>query len=321
MKLLVTGASGFIGRHLLQLLKSETLNVLGRTEPVFEFPLKPSYNFYKSDLTPSGEYYDSLQGVDVVVSLAGRAHLMSDTSENPLESYRYVNTHSTLNLAEQAANCGVKRFIYISSIKVNGESTTSIEPFNIDSDPNPLDHYGQSKLEAEKKLIELAKKTGMEVVIIRPPLVYGPGVKANFSALSRLVSKGIPLPFSSLTRNRRSLVSVYNLCDLILVCSVHPKAANNVFLVSDDHDISVSEMIDYMAKPLGRNGRQFPVPEWCFKFVGKVLGKSIMVDRIIGSLQVDISYTKSTLDWSPPQTLEASFEQAMNIYVNNKNEN
>ncbi|GHZ42263.1 glycosyltransferase [Vibrio cholerae] len=223
-----------------------------------------------------------------------------------------------LNLAKQAIKKGVKRFIFISSIKVNGESSQLNKPFTSSDLHASQDDYGLSKAEAELQLQEVAKDSGMDVVIIRPTLVYGPGVKANFSSLMNLVSKGIPLPFSCITNNKRSLVSVDNLVDLVITCIDHPKAANQVFLVSDDHDVSTSEMVREMAIALGKPTWQLPVPIWCYKLAGKLFNKSDVVDRLIGSLQVDISHTKETLDWAPPQTLQEGFKKTAEAFLSSK---
>ncbi|CFW10481.1 UDP-glucose 4-epimerase [Vibrio cholerae] len=243
---------------------------------------------------------------------------MNDDSSDPLSEFRAVNTEGTLNLARQAAKTGVKRFIFLSSIKVNGESTSGRQSFTAFNTRSPEDPYGQSKAEAEEQLLELGKQTGMEIVIIRPTLVYGPGVKANFASLMSLVAKGIPLPFGCISNNKRSLVSVDNLVDLIITCIDHPKAANQVFLVSDDHDVSTSEMVREMAIALGKPTWQLPVPIWCYKLAGKLFNKSDVVDRLIGSLQVDISHTKETLDWAPPQTLQEGFKKTAEAFLSSK---
>ena len=229
-KILLTGYSGFVGSHLLNTLNSYyTVSLLGRTPPK-----NVDFNFHQSELNELSDFSESLVDVNVLIHCAARAHIMNDDCQDPLTEFRKVNTHGTLNLAKQAAAAGVSRFIYISSIKVNGDSTEVNKPFKYNDKHNPLDPYGLSKSEAETALFELGKKTGMEIVIIRPPLVYGEGVKANFASLMNLVKKGLPLPFRWINKNNRSLVSVYNLCDLITVCIIHPKAANNVFLASDD---------------------------------------------------------------------------------------
>ncbi|EMP95096.1 UDP-glucose 4-epimerase [Vibrio paracholerae 87395] len=243
---------------------------------------------------------------------------MDDSEAEPLTLYREVNTAGTVNLAKQAIDSGVKRFIFISTIKVNGEGTLVGCPFKTEDNHAPEDDYGLSKSEAEKQLVAIAKDSGMEVVIIRPTLVYGPGVKANFASLMNLVSKGIPLPFGCITKNKRSLVSVDNLVDLIITCIDHHKAANQVFLVSDDHDVSTSEMVREMAIALDKPTWQLPVPIWCYKLAGKLFNKSDVVDRLIGSLQVDISHTKETLDWAPPQTLQEGFKKTAEAFLSSK---
>jgi nucleoside-diphosphate-sugar epimerase len=227
-----------------------------------------------------------------------------------IENFRSINTHSTLYLAQQAADAGIKRFVFISSIKVNGESTSKKLPFTAFDTHCPQDPYGISKSEAEEQLMALGKETGLEIVIIRPPLVYGEGVKANFASLMKLVGKGIPLPFRAINQNKRSLVSVYNLVDLIKVCIDHPKAANQVFLVSDDNDLSTAEMVALMAKAQNNKNLALPVPVWCFKLIGKLLNKNDVVDRLTGSLQLDITHTKETLGWQPPYSVEHGFKKA-----------
>ncbi|MBA5762790.1 SDR family oxidoreductase [Vibrio sp. 404] len=311
-KVLVTGATGFVGQVLLRMLPPST-HTIGRSKPIHPC------TFFELDFNDSLDYATAFDGVEVVVHCAARVHIMNEESKNPLEEYRRLNTYATLHLAKQAAIKGVKRFIFISSVKVNGESTSGRSPFTADDNRAADDFYGQSKSEAEEQLLQLAKDTGLEVVIIRPPLVYGPGVKANFSALMNVVSKGIPLPFGCINTNKRSLVSVDNLVDLIVTCIEHPKAANQVFLVSDDHDVSTSEMVREMAKALGKRDWQIPVPLWCFKLLGQILNKEPIVGRLIGSLQVDISHTKETLNWHPPQTLEEGFRKTANAFLQSKN--
>lgn len=243
---------------------------------------------------------------------------MDEKLNTSVNLYREVNTFGTINLAKQAIQAGVKRFIFISSIKANGEITEVDMPFKSDDKRSPKDGYGLSKSEAEEQLLKLAEETGLEVVIIRPTLVYGPGVKANFASLMNLVSKGIPLPFGCITNNKRSLVSVDNLVDLIITCIDHPKAANQVFLVSDDHDVSTSAMVREMAKALGKATWQLPVPIWCYNLTGKLFNKSDVVDRLTGSLQVDITHTKETLGWIPPQSLEEGFKQTADAFLQSK---
>lgn len=301
---LITGATGFIGKNLTKIINdSYSLKLLSRSGVQGE-------NHYNADIAEDADYLNLLNNVEVVVHCAARVHIMDDLAKDPLSEFRAVNTAGTLNLAKQSAQVGVKRFIFISSIKVNGESTTSTRPFTAHEIPAPEDPYGISKAEAEEQLLGLGKQTGMEVVIIRPPLVYGDGVKANFASLMKLVSKGFPLPFRAIKYNKRSLVSVYNLVDLIKVCIEHPKAANQIFLVSDGHDLSTAEMVALMAKVQNKKNLAIPVPVWCFNFAGKLLNKQDVIERLTGSLQLDITHTKNTLNWSPPYSVEHGFKLA-----------
>lgn len=310
--ILLTGYSGFVGGKLIKILYKENhLTLLGRTKNEFG-------KCFNALVDGISNYQFALDGIDIVIHCAARVHVMSDKSIEPLNEYRQINTVGTLNLARQAVNAGVKRFIFISSIKVNGEKTEQKKPFTASDDHSPEDFYGQSKSEAEKQLLQLGLDSGMEIVIIRPTLVYGPGVKANFASLMNLVSKGIPLPFGCITQNKRSLVSIENLVDLIITCIEHPKAANQVFLVSDDHDVSTSEMVCEMARALDKPTWQVPIPICCYKLVGKLFNKSDVVDRLTGSLQVDISHTKETLGWKPPQTLQEGFKQTAQAFLQAK---
>ncbi|MEN9017643.1 MAG: SDR family oxidoreductase [Hellea sp.] len=307
MKILVTGGSGFVGTKLIADLPFEDLICVGRNKP---FNVK-EHQFIRANIDAQTDYISALRGVNVIIHVAARVHIMNDMAEDPITEYREVNTLGTLKLAKQAADAGVKRFIFISTIKVNGESTSNISPFKSSDVPNPEDPYGISKSEAEEQLIELGKKRGLEVVIIRPPLVYGEGVKANFASLFKFVGKRIPLPFRAITNNKRSLVSVYNLVDLIKVCIDHPNAANQIFLVSDDKDISTSEMVALMAKVQSCPNYSLPLPVWCFHLLGKLLSKQDVIDRLVGSLQVDISHTKNTLNWTPPFSIEEGFAKCI----------
>jgi UDP-glucose 4-epimerase len=304
MKLLLTGYSGFVGSQLLDNLKSGyTLSLLGRTPPK-----NMDLDFHQSQLDELSDFSKPLTDVNVLIHCAARAHIMNDESQDPLTEFRKVNTHGTLNLAKQAASSGVSRFIYISSIKVNGESTEAKSPFKFDDKHAPKDPYGLSKSEAEIALFQLGKKTGMEIVVIRPPLVFGEGVKANFAALLKLVGKGLPLPFRCISQNKRSMVSVYNLVDLIKTCIEHPKAANQVFLASDDNDLSTADMIALMAKVQGKRNFALPVPVCLFDLAAKLLNKQDVVSRLTGSLQLDIEHTKNTLNWKPPYSVKHGFK-------------
>jgi UDP-glucose 4-epimerase len=250
-----------------------------------------------------------LVGITTVVHLAARVHVMRDTEAYPLAAFRVVNVVETLSLARQAAAAGVRRFVFISSVKVNGETTQPGHPFTADDAPAPLDPYGISKMEAEQGLRQIAAETGMEVVIIRPPLVYGPGVKANFSAMMRWLQRGVPLPLGAID-NQRSLVALDNLVDLIITCISHPAAANQTFLVSDGEDVSTSELLRRMGRAMGRPARLLPVPAGLLKLAATLAGRRDMAQRLCGSLQVDIEKTRQLLGWSPPLTLDQGLKKA-----------
>ncbi|MGI2259760.1 UDP-glucose 4-epimerase family protein [Shewanella sp. GXUN23E] len=312
--ILITGPNGFLGRHIIKNVSDRALVLLGRGS-VSKFP---RYPYFQAEINSQDNYSQALAGCKTVIHCAARVHVMDEQEKNPLALYLETNAAGTLNLARQAIEAGVKRFIFISSIKVNGESTRLNKPFS-EADPHrPEDDYGVSKSEAEQLLLDVAKGSEMDVVIIRPTLVYGPGVKANFASLMNLVSKGISLPFGCITHNKRSLVSVDNLVDLIITCIDHPKAANQVFLVSDDCDVSTSQMVREMALALGKSTWQLPVPIWCYKLAAKLFNKSGVVARLTGSLQVDITHTKQTLDWTPPQTLQQGFKQTAEAFLQSK---
>jgi len=239
---------------------------------------------------------------------------MSDTSSDPLTEFRKVNVEGTLSLARQAAAAGVRRFIFISSIKVNGEGTVLGAPYHADAQPLPADPYGISKMEAEQGLRALAADTGMEVVIIRPTLVYGPGVKANFLNLMRWLHKGVPLPFGAI-HNLRSLVALDNLVDLIVTCIDHPAAANQTFLVSDGEDLSTTELLRRMGTALGKPARLFPVPSRLIEVGAAMLGKQALAQRLCGSLQVDISKTRELLNWTPPVSVDEALRKTAKHFL------
>jgi len=315
MTILVTGTTGFVGGAVITelLLQKRKAKAIVRTH-------KHSFKqaTYVDAINAKTDFSQALEGCTTVIHSAARVHVMNDTSASPLEDFREVNTRGTVNLAKQAAAAGIKRFIFISSIKVNGEATVIGQPFTTQDPRSPEDDYGQSKSEAELQLLEIAATTAMEVVIIRPCLIYGPGVKANFAALMNLVSKGLPLPFGCITDNRRSMVSLTNLVDLIIRCIDHPKAANQVFLASDDHDLSTAELVSHMAKALNKPIRLLPIPLFLYRLAGKILAKQAVIDRLLGSLQVDITHTKTTLDWQPPQTIEDGLKQTADAFLQDK---
>lgn len=312
--ILITGSNGFLGQHIVRAIGDQSLSLLDRDS----FNKNPGSVFFQAEINGNDKYSQPLSSCKTVIHCAARVHIMEDQVDNPLYMYREANTAGTLNLANQAVKAGVKRFIFISSIKVNGESSEYNKAFKYNDIRNPQDDYGVSKSEAETQLIKLSEVTGLEVVIIRPTLVYGAGVKGNFSSLMSLVSKGIPLPFGCITTNKRSLISIDNLVDLIVTCIDHPKAANQVFLVSDEHDVSTSEMVREMATALGKSTLQIPVPVWCYKLAGKLFNKSDIVDRLTGSLQVDITHTKETLGWTPKETLQEGFKKTAVAFLQSK---
>lgn len=302
MNLLLTGATGFLGRRLATALESKPdVNLTAAVRRPFESLTANIVDV--QDLDANTNWSTALVHQDVVIHAAARAHIMKDEVADPLAEYRRVNLEGTLNLARQAAAAGVRRFIFISSIKVNGEQTPLGQPFTADNTPAPEDAYGVSKWEAEQGLLQLATETGMEVVIIRPPLVYGPGVKGNFASMIKLVEKGLPLPLGAI-HNQRSLVSVDNLVDLIITCIDHPAAANQVFLAGDGQDLSTTELLRGVAQAMGRPSRLIPVPASLLMLGATLLGKKAVARRLLGSLQVDISKARHLLGWEPPISVE-----------------
>ncbi len=292
-KIVLTGGSGFLGTHLLNHEMFREALVIGRTHPA-------NHQYFESISFDSIDTLaEVLQGKDVLVHAAARAHVMKEGAKSALEEYRNINTVGTLNLAKQAAIAGVKRFIFISTIKVLGEQTESGQAFKSDDAFNPQDPYSISKVEAEVGLKLIGEAYGMEIVIIRPPLVYGQGVKGNFASLLKLARLSIPLPFRSI-QNKRSLVSVENLVDLIVVCLNHRNAKNKTFLVSDDDDMSTSVLFSRLAESGGYKGYIFGIPLTILYVSLRLLGKLAIYERLCGSMQVDIEYTKSQLSWKPP---------------------
>ena len=308
MTCVVTGSTGFVGQALITRLADEAQPVRPIVRRATDAASATSM-VVESPWT-NADWGDALKGARAVVHLAARVHVMKERTDNPLMAFRATNTHITLELARHAADAKVRRFVFVSSIKVNGEHTAAGKSFRASDAPCPEDNYGISKREAEDGLREIAAATGMEVVIVRPPLVYGPGVKANFAALMNAVKRGLPLPLGSVTENRRSLVALDNLVDLLITCIDHPAAANQTFLVSDDEDLSTADLLRRLGDAMGRPARLLPMPPALLRAGAALLGKSDMAERLLGNLQVDITHTKQTLGWTPPITVDEGLRRA-----------
>jgi nucleoside-diphosphate-sugar epimerase len=300
---LVTGASGFIGKRLVarlsDLRRFRVRAVVRRQAPDMGGALEQTAF---GDIAAGSDWREVLSGVLIVVHLAARAHVMHECAAEPLEAYRHVNVDGTLNLARQAAAVGVQRFVFISSVGVNGNATT-LSPFSESDPPRPEEDYAISKSEAEQALRELSRQTGMEVVIIRPPLVYGPAAPGNFGRLVRLAQRSIPLPFGAV-HNRRSLVALDNLVDFIITCMEHVAAANETFLVSDGDDVSTGELIRRLRRAMGQPSRLVPVPPILLMAASATIGYREAARRLIDSLQVDISKARRVLGWTPPVSVD-----------------
>jgi UDP-glucose 4-epimerase len=304
MKILITGANGFIGSHLCQELSNRGIifRATARSSNTNNYA-----DFVSCDLETTESLNQLIDGCDMVVHLAGRAHVTSDDSQ---EKYQVANEFVTQRLANAAAQNGIARFVYISSIKVNGESSGPGLPIRQSDTPNPLDNYGRSKLAAEQALQEICRANNMDYVIIRPTLVYGKGVKANFSALISAVKRGLPLPIATV-KNARSMIGINNLIDLIVATCANPHAANQTFLASDGNDISTPALVRLIAQSLNRPSRIFPFPVFVLRLLAVVVGKSSFIDKLTGSLSVDISHTTSTLNWQPPFSTESEVAKAV----------
>lgn len=310
--ILLTGASGFVGTALLAALHEAGHSI----RPVYRQERTGSADTEVIVPTICGttDWGPHLGDVDVVIHLAARVHIMNDAARDPLAEFREVNVGGTISLARQAARHGVKRFIFISSIKVNGEWTTTGNAFCADDIPTPRDPYAISKFEAEAGLRQIAAETGMEVVTIRPVLVYGPNVRGNFLSMMKWLHRGIPLPFGAL-HNLRSIVGVHNLADLILTCLRHPAAANQSFLVSDGEDLSTPDLLQRTAAAMGRTASLVPVPEVLLQAGSRLIGKRDVAQRLCCSLQVDIGKTRELLGWHPPVTVDLELQNTVDFFL------
>lgn len=292
----ITGANGFLGKNLCEELQKRQLSFKAGSRELY------------GDLAAVNNWQTYLKDCTSVIHLAARVHIMDEVDSNPLEAFRKVNVDVTVKLATAAKELGIKKFIFVSSIKVNGEETFE-KPFSSSDKPHPQDPYGISKMEAENELLKLHMPGVFEVTIIRPPLIYGKGVKANFKKLFWLVEKDLPIPFG-LVKNHRSLVSVLNIVDLIITCLKNDKAAGEIFLVSDGRDYSLRELILEMGKSLNKTPHLLPISVSLMKLSARVLGKKSYADRLFGNLHVDIKKTQERLDWNPPYNFQDTFKDS-----------
>lgn len=307
--ILVTGSTGFIGKALSIQLNKTGYNVV----KISRKNIQNSDFVVVENIGSSTQWQSLLVGIEYVIHLAARVHVMNDISSDPLQEFRSVNTEGTIQLAKSCVEAGVKRIIYLSSIKVNGEYTTDSAFQELDK-VQPQDPYSVSKCEAEMALLKIAKESNLEVVIIRPPLVYGPGVKANFRNMMSWLNKGVPLPFGSI-HNKRSLVALDNLIDLIVTCIDHPAASNQVFLVADNEDMSTTELLRRVSFALGVKSRLLPVNQRLLEVCLKLLDKKDLSHRLCGSLQVDISKAKKLLNWTPPVSVDKGLQKAAQHFL------
>jgi nucleoside-diphosphate-sugar epimerase len=310
MTILVTGANGFVGSALCRRLVSEGIPVRAAIR-VANRPSPAADTAVCGNIDDATDWSASLAEVGTVVHLAARVHIMKDRQDDPLAEFRRVNRDGTLNLARQAAAAGVRRFLFLSSIKVNGESTRPGKPFSAEDSPAPEDAYGLSKLEAEQGLWQISENSGMEVVVIRPPLVYGPGVKANFERMMHLLARGVPLPLGAVKDNRRSLVALDNLVDLLCLCLSHPRAAGRTFMVADGEDLSTAELLRRLAHALHAPARLLSVSPHILSCAANLLGKKGVARRLLGNLQVDSAETREILDWKPPVTVDQGLQRTV----------
>lgn len=305
----ITGATGFVGSALVWRLSKENFSISAAVleGDNIDHVSTDVKTLSVAPLSDSSDYTAAMQGAEVVIHLAARVHIMNDTADDPLHEFRKVNRYGTECIARQAADAGVKRFVFMSTVGVNGNLSGNT-PFTEDDRPRPHNPYSVSKFEAESALRKISEATGMQVVIVRAPLVYGPGNPGNFLSLLENVYKGIPLPFASVT-NCKSFVYVENLADALACCAIHPDAAGQTFLVSDGEDISTPDLIRFLAVIMGKPCRLFPFPSSLMRLAGKALGKSNAVNQLLSSLQVDSSKIRNVLGWTPPFTLKQGLDK------------
>ena len=313
-RLLVTGANGFIGKALCLEALNRRYAVRGVTRAAYDFSSSGKNidikNISLGDIDANTDWNSALLNCDAVIHLAARVHVMREGADDPLSEFRLVNTAATEHLARCAAASGVRRLVYVSSIGVNGLVTDGATKFSEEDNTNPHNAYALSKWEAEQALQRVASETGLEVVILRPPLVYGAGAPGNFAQMLRLVDLGVPLPLANI-KNKRDLLYVGNLVDALMMCATHPAAANNTYLVSDGEAVSTPEILRGLAKELGVSSRVLPFPIGLLKLIAAMFGRADQVDRLVGSLQVDSTKIRHQLGWLPPYSLQQGFSKTV----------
>lgn len=312
MKILVTGATGFVGSEVVKQLLAKNLDVIATVRSDDSVLPVGAQLFVAGDFAEPIDWSSGLSNVDVIIHTAARVHVMDDLATDPLTEFRNVNTAGTLNFARQSADTGIKRFIFLSSIGVNGNN--NLNPFTDSDIQNPQEPYAVSKYEAEQGLLAIAKDTGMDVVIIRPPLVYGPNAPGNFSSLISWITKRVPLPLGAID-NQRSFIALDNLVDFIIHCIDNPKAANEVFLISDGEDVSTTDLLRKVARAFAKKPRLLPVPVWLMTLAAKLIGKGDVANRLFGSLQVDSSKARELLGWKPVITMDEQLKKAAEAYL------
>jgi nucleoside-diphosphate-sugar epimerase len=318
MNILVTGATGFVGKALCEALRRNGDRVSAASRRTDSSERRDGTIYFEvGDIDAFTDWKAALQDIDVVIHLAARVHVMRDTSNDPLNEFMKVNTAGTEHLARSAAANGVKRLVYVSSIKVNGEETVGDRRYTEQDAPRPQDPYGISKWEAEQALHQVAQETGLEIVIVRPPLVYGAGVKGNFIQMMGAVARGVPLPFAS-SLNKRDLLYVGNLVDALITCASHPASVGQTYLLCDGEPVSTAQLLRALAQALAVPSRLFPFPLGALKLAGKLSGRSDQFERLLGSLQIDSGKIRRELNWTPPFTMQQGLQTTADWYRNTR---